>query len=410
MNVLQQIVMQVLFAGLSLTAYTQNLEWSKKANPTLNSINSIVFNADGSKILSGTNCHPASIRIFDVMTSSLDWDFTVDSSFMCIMGVSFSSNSNYIATIEEFGNIFIFDHTGVTPVLVDTINTGTSYGFSIAISPTNQTLAVGCSNGKLKVYNLVNGSLLHDINAHTSWVTSVSYSSDGQYLVSGGSDDKVKLWDSAGNNICTFSGHSNDVTQVKFTHDDTYILSSSKDKTIRIWNVASQQWVKTLSGHLGSVNSIAVSPNNQFIVSGSSDSTCKIWDIASGSSIETFGVKDSGVVNSVAWSPLGDRIVTGNERSDVTMWKLAIGLSNELGFSEVPKFSLYPNPSNSQLHIQSNGDASYTNMKIRNFLGQQVFQSLKSDFIQVEQLPIGMYYLEFYDKMNLVETIVFQKN
>lgn len=410
MNVLQRIAMQVLFAGLSLTMHAQNLEWSKKANPTLNSINSIVFNADGSKVLSGTNCHPASIRIFDVLSSNLDWDFTVDTSFMCIMGVSFSSNSNYIATIEEFGNIFIFDQTGVTPVLVDTINTGTSYGFSIAISPTNQTLAVGCSNGKLKIYNLLNGSLLHDINAHASWVTSVSYSSDGQFLVSGGSDDKVKLWDSSGNSIGTFTGHSNDLTQVKFTHDDTYIISSSKDKTIRIWNIATQQWVKTMSGHFGSVNSIDISPNNQLIVSGSSDSTCKIWDITSGSSIETFGVKDSGVVNSVAWSPLGDRIVTGNQQSDIMMWKLAIGLSNELGFSKHRKFFVYPNPSNSELHIQSNGDVSYTNMKIRNFLGQQVFQSCKSDFIQVEQLPIGMFYLEFYDKMNLVETIVFQKN
>ena len=108
----------------------QTVDWTKKANPVLNQINSVAFSSNGQKVLSGTNCHPASIRIFDVTSGTMNWDYTVGSSYMCIMGVTFSSNTNYIAAIEEFGNIFIFDNTGALPVIIDTINTGTSYGFS----------------------------------------------------------------------------------------------------------------------------------------------------------------------------------------------------------------------------------------------------------------------------------------
>lgn len=134
----------------------QTVIWSKKANPLNLQINSVAFRADGQKVLSGTNCHPASIRIFDTQSSNLDWDYSLGSEFWCIMGVTFSSNGDYISAIEEFGNVFIFDNSGDIPVIVDTINTGTSYAFSTTISPDNKKVAIGCSNGKMKIYDLQN--------------------------------------------------------------------------------------------------------------------------------------------------------------------------------------------------------------------------------------------------------------
>ena len=150
-TVLVYTTLTIIFLNISRA---QTIDWSMKANPLNLSINGVAFRADGQKVLSGTNCHPATIRMFDVSSSNLDWNYNVGMTFMCIMGVTFSSNTNYIAAIEEFGNIFIFDNTSSSPVIIDTINTGTSYGFSTAISPSNDKVAVGCSNGKLKIYNI----------------------------------------------------------------------------------------------------------------------------------------------------------------------------------------------------------------------------------------------------------------
>lgn len=117
--------------------HSQTIDWTRKVNPLDNQINGIAFSADGQKVISGTNCHPASIRIFDVSSGALDWDYTLASQYYCIMGVTFISNYNYIAAIEEFDNIFVFDTTANEPVSVNTINAGTSYAFSTAISPSN---------------------------------------------------------------------------------------------------------------------------------------------------------------------------------------------------------------------------------------------------------------------------------
>ena len=300
---------------------SQNAIWSKKANPAGLTLNSIAFRADGKKILTGTNCHPAYIRVFDT-SSTLEWDFQVGNSFMCIMGVTFSSNGNYIAAIEEFGNIFIFDNTGSNPVIIDTVNTGTSYGFSTAISDDNSKLAVGCSNGKLLLYDLTTRTLLKSIVAHPNWVTSVCFSHSNSIIISGGDDNKVKTWDLSGTLLNTFTGHSDDITGVRISLQDSFILSSSKDKFVKIWNASTGSLIRTLSGHNASVNGIDLSPDGNEIVSVSSDSTAKIWDFVTGELLNTFGIKDSGAIQSVAWSPKGDRIATGSDRSDLVLWKI----------------------------------------------------------------------------------------
>jgi WD40 repeat protein len=314
---------------------------------------------------------------------------------MCIMGVTFSSNSNYIAAIEEFGNIFVFDNTGASPVIIDTINTGTSYGFSTAISPSNDKVAVGCSNGKLKIYNIPGGTLANDINAHPSWVTSVAYSPDGTKIITGGNDDKVKIWSNTGTLLYTCNGHTGDITNVKVTPDNNFVVSSSKDDKIKIWNIATGALVQTIIGHSNDVNGIDLSPDGSKIVSASSDSTCKIWNFNTGNLLSTFGVADSGAINTVAWSPIGDKIVTGNGLSDVVLWSISttLGIDNftqENGFD----FTIFPNPSREQISFNLPSNLKIEKVEIRDVNGKIVYSSNENkNTIPISNLPSGIYYL-----------------
>jgi WD40 repeat protein len=388
-----------IFVTLSLSllniSNAQTIDWSMTANPLNLSINGVAFRADGQKVISGTNCHPAAIRIFDVESSNLDWDYNVGMTYMCIMGVTFSSNTNYIAAIEEFGNIFIFDNTAATPVIIDTINTGTSYGFSTAISPANDKVAVGCSNGKLKIYNIPGGTLANEINAHLSWVTTVAYSPDGNTIVTGGNDYRVKIWSNTGTLLFTCVGHTGDITNVKVTPDNNFVVSSSKDDKIKIWNIANGTLVRTITGHANDVNGIDIAPDGSKIVSASSDSTCKIWDFNNGDLITTFAVANRGIVNTVAWSPNGDKIVTGNIKSDVVLWSIPATLNiNEPIVSDY--LNIFPNPTQNQLNIQLAFDVKNAQFTIYNNLGQiqKTYTNLNNQNLSfdVTDLPQGLYY------------------
>jgi WD40 repeat protein len=380
----------------------QTIDWSMKANPLNLSINGVAFRADGQKVLSGTNCHPASIRMFDVPSGTLNWDYNVGMTYMCIMGVAFSSNTNYIAAIEEFGNIFIFDNTSASPLIIDTINTGTSYGFSTAISPANDKVAVGCSNGKMKIYNIASGTLVSDVNAHLNWVTSVAYSPNGNIIVTGGDDNKVKIWSTTGTLLFTCNGHTGDITNVKITPDNNFVVSSSKDDKIKIWNISTGALVQTISGHSNDVNGIDLSPDGSKIVSASSDSTCKIWNFNTGNLLSTFGVADSGAINTVAWSPNGDKIATGNGLSDVVLWSIptTLGIDNFSKGNEF-EFTLFPNPSSEQVSFKLPINLKVEKVEITDINGKIVFSSNENkNSIPISNLQSGIYYLSIQSTSN----------
>ena len=371
-------------------ANCQTLDWSEKANPLMNSINGVAFNSSGDEVISGTNCHPASIRLFETSNGNLNWDYEVGSDFLCIMGVAISANKSYIAAIEEYGNILIFDNTGLLPIIIDTIKTGTDYGFSVAISPDNSTLLVGCSDGKMMGYQIETGELIFDINAHSSWVTTVAYSPDGAYIISGGNDDKVKIWQSNGVLIYTCSGHIGDITCVKVSPDNQFVVSSSKDDLIKIWDIETGVEIRTLNGHENNVNGVDISPDSKYIVSVSTDATNKIWQLSTGNLLSTFGLIDCGAVNAVAWSPAGDKIVTGNAKSDVMLWSVDMLVLpvHELTQSNI---KIYPNPTSDFLQFEIDKTFAFDKIIVLDSIGKKVLSVPATTKLDIRELSSGIY-------------------
>lgn len=114
------LFVNLLFFSALLPA--QTLLWTQVANPDSLQVNGVDFSIDGSKVLSATECHPAHIRLFDTNTGSLVWNYTVPGNLMCMMGANFSANGTYFATVEEMGNILLFDQSQNPPVLTSTID------------------------------------------------------------------------------------------------------------------------------------------------------------------------------------------------------------------------------------------------------------------------------------------------
>ena len=236
--------------------------WTQTANPGLLPVNGVAFAKDGNSIISGTDCHPARIRIYSTQDGNIDWDYTVANSFMCIMGVGFSSNGNYFAGVEEMGNILVFDNTQQPPVLSNTIAMNTMYAFSIDFAPNNHKMVVGGASGKLQTYRLLNSSLDLNLNAHSSWVTAINYSPDNTRIASGGSDAKVKIWDTTGVLLQTLSSHADDITSLKFSKDNTRLFSVSLDDKIKVWDVATGALLNTISPQGGDILGIDIASDN----------------------------------------------------------------------------------------------------------------------------------------------------
>ncbi len=117
---------------------------------------------------------------------------------------------------------------------------------SIAISPDSQTVASGSFGGKIKLWNIQSGELLHEINLGTD-VRSITFSPDGQTFATAGGNGKVKLWELAtGKLVRTLEENELPVDSVDFSPDGQTIARGGWDNNIKLLDIRTGKLLNTL--------------------------------------------------------------------------------------------------------------------------------------------------------------------
>lgn len=337
----------IYFALLALLAKlnAQTAIWTQTAHASGNQVNGVAFLANGNKIMSGTECHPAVIRHYNSSNGNITFDYALSNNLMCLMGVGFSGNSNHFAVVEEMGNILVFDNTMPTPAITSTISMGTSYAFSMDFSPNSQKVIAGGSNGKLQAYRISNSSQVFNVNAHSSWVTAVNCSPNNLRIATGGSDDLVKIWDTTGTLLQTCTGHTGDVTAVKFTKDNSKLITTSIDDRVRVWDVNTGALLQTITPAAGDIFGADVSPDNNYFATVSNDKLIRIYSTSTYSLITSFGITTQGIPKCIAWSPSDvSKIAVGYSNGIVILYNYGTTTTRTNEIADSFSFSFFPSP------------------------------------------------------------------
>jgi WD40 repeat protein len=145
--------------------------------------------------------------------------------------------------------------------------------------------------------------------AHPDIVNSVAISRDGRTVASGCADKLIRLWDvETGKLIRELSGHGNAVSSLAFSPDDQTLASGSSDKTLRLWNVKTGALIRELQGFGGS--SIAFSPDGKMLAGDGANNAVNLWDTQTGNIVRAIPGPNNIV--GVAFSPDGT-LVAGSE-------------------------------------------------------------------------------------------------
>ena len=107
----------------------------------------------------------------------------------------------------------------------------------ILSNPNKPLLAVGYSNGMVRIFSYLNETLIATLKGHRSMVTSLCFDADGVTLCSGGADCDIVLWDLVSYTaLCRLRGHKDAVTGVSFlpsTSSTTAVAGSSTDSLMK---------------------------------------------------------------------------------------------------------------------------------------------------------------------------------
>jgi WD40 repeat protein len=158
-----------------------------------------------------------------------------------------------------------------------------SWSLCAAISPDGKTVAAGCEDGTIKVWDAATGEERHTLRGHQSPVTSLAIGPDGAVLASGGSgppDCTIKLWDvAAGKLLATLPGHGGHVGWLSFSFspDGKTLASGSDDQTAKVWEVTTGRLLHTLRG-----SCVHFSRDGRKLATTLEDATVMFWDAATG--------------------------------------------------------------------------------------------------------------------------------
>ncbi|KAF9138497.1 hypothetical protein BG015_002354 [Linnemannia schmuckeri] len=196
---------------------------------------------------------------------------------------------------------------------------------SCGVSPDAKKLALGCSDGTIRIYNGESLEWLYTIFAHSAAVTSLAFSPRVQEIASASEGTSINLWDTKdGQRGPELARHTNRITCLCYSPSGKLMASGSWDKTVRLWHAvksehrSANQPGHVLVGHENCVTSISFSPNDREIASGSWDMTVRLWDVNLGT-VRAVIKGHTDWVLCVAYSPTGGYIASGSQDGTVRL-------------------------------------------------------------------------------------------
>jgi WD40 repeat protein len=347
--------------------------WVRQSQPDGNPCLGVSFSNDGAKIVSGSECPDARVRIWEASTGNMLYE-NADTLMECYMGTAYSANGMYFALIEETGILSVYSYMGATPQLLYNIDTETGAAYSVAFSPDNMKMVTGGDNDSVYVYDVMNGNVALALGGHTDNVLAVAYSPNGNYIGSADASGKVKIWNaSTGALISTISAHNAAINTVKFSPDNLSIVTGADDHMIHKFNVSNGNMTGMIHDHTNAVNQIDITPNQQYLISVSDDKTIRVFDFASGTELKVINDAARGAQISISIAQDNNRFVVGTGNGSVVLWRIdeVLGVK-ELNSNNI-QIAITPNPAQDYLQIVAeNKVAEQINIKLFNQNGQEV--------------------------------------
>lgn len=174
--------------------------------------------------------------------------------------IAFSPDGNRLAVASSIG-IWIYDVRPGKEKELNLLPINKGWVTSVAFSPNGSTIASGCTDGTVRLWDGVTGHHRTTLGGDGNGITTVAFSPDGNTIASGSYDHIIQQWDTqTGQLKSTLYGHTDIVNYVVYSSDGKTIASTSQDKTVRLWDTHTYKDKKTLTGHTNPVTAIDYSP------------------------------------------------------------------------------------------------------------------------------------------------------
>lgn len=309
------IVTEVELAAETSRDRPSKLRHQIKAHAT--EINSLVFNASGSMVLTGSS--DSTIRVWDTHTAQVRSDFRARGSH-AIMAVDISMNGDLVLGASSDRSCHIW--AVATGRSRHTLTGHSGKVMAGVFSANARHVVTGSSDRCIKRWDLHNGYCTSTLNGRSTCHDLALTMSD-EIVASAHQDGGVKLWDfrtsTLAHEIASLHGQ-HVVTSVAYSKDNLYFASCGKDNLIQLVDTRTYRPVETFSHAEYRVpcNWAKLAFVNDFIVAGSANGKVFVWH--SKTKREEIYLEHDSAVICCAGSNASDIYATGDKNGSLFVW------------------------------------------------------------------------------------------
>jgi len=252
--------------------------------------------------------------------------------------VAFSPIAPLLAVGFSDGTVRLFNITDpATPVEVGQPLSATSFGVveTLAFSPNGKLLATGADDGTVRLWQVGEASLTprQTLVHFNSGVFSVTFNTTGDMLSAGSTDQSVRLWQlnpTTGQATllgAPLTGLPAYVYSVAFQPHGTTLAIGLADGTVELWSLRDPAHPTrdgpALTGPLGYSYSVTFSPDGSTLAAADTDDDLWLWNVTNPAAPTVYatltGATDS--LYTVAFDPTGDLLAAGGADGTVHLWQ-----------------------------------------------------------------------------------------
>ena len=204
---------------------------------------------------------------------------------------------------------------------------------TLKLSPDGTKLAAACANGKIIIYNIVNGSALSEyasFSDHIRCARGLAWSPDGSLLATTDEGGKIFVYDVAGKTMKYEAANvsSASIRTCEFSPDGTRLLVSGSADGGRLFDAVSGKLVSVMGGFMQAVPTARWSPDGKMILLMSLDGYGRLYT-ANGEYLRTLNGRQEkcNAVHDAVFAADGTKVygITFHAKANTLCWDLGTG-------------------------------------------------------------------------------------
>jgi WD40 repeat protein len=285
----------------------------------------MALSPEGQTLAAAYNREPYTLRFWNLDDGMVEREWYGQPGGVTIddVSVAYSPDGKYLAVGDD---IWILEHGASTGnvLLVDT----PCWANHVAFAPQDYTLATGCFDGQLDLWQIPKGTLVNSLGDYSGWVNEMAFSPSGENLavIYNVPDYLVQVWQLPKGELL-FAITGGHFTRVAYSPDGlilaTILANQEYDQYgwpagfVQLWEASSGEEIQQLA--VEDSVSIAFSTDGQVLATGSLDGTLRLWEVSTGRLLlETSGHYQR--VQRLVFTPDGTSLISGSLDGTIIRW------------------------------------------------------------------------------------------